>query len=180
MAYTCPSGTMTPSYDHPVRHAIDFSGVIDLSKVKLPKKLDSFREFLYNPKKARVSFLTARLSYCVTGAKFFKDGQWYQKGEFFSVDQNVHEFNRLFMEANPNLSYYESKNPTKSFQVKTYDFVDKGDERAGAINSLNEMKNVVNDIPGKIGSGISIVIFGGAVLLLYKIFGIPERKKEKS
>ena len=42
------------------------------------------------------------------------------------------------------------------------------------------MKNVVNDIPGKIGSGISIVIFGGAVLLLYKIFGIPERKKEKS
>ena len=180
MSYTCPSGTMKPGYDHPIRHAIDFSGVRDISKINFPKKLDSFKEFLYNPKRARLSFMTGRLSYCVTGAKFFKDGQWYQKGEFFSIDPNIHEFNRLFIEANPTLTYYDPKNPQKPFQVKTYDFVDKGDERSGAINSLIELKNVINDTPGKLGAGISLVIFGGAVLILYKVFGLPEEKKKEA
>lgn len=170
MNFTCPSGTMKPSYDHPIRHAIDLSGVSDISKVNFPPSLEKFREFLYNPKKRRISFLTARLSYCVTGAKFFKDGQWYQKGEFFSVDPNIHEFNRIFVAANPNLTYYDYKNPGSEFQVKTYDFVDKGDERAGAVNSLIQFKEAVNKIPVHIATATSFFIFSMAGLLLWKLF----------
>lgn len=77
--------------------------------------------------------MTARLTSIARPLRAsFKDGIFYKKGDFISLDPNKDEFNRIFVEANKNLSYYDYSNPSKPFEVKTYDFLDKGDEREAA------------------------------------------------
>ncbi|MBK6608740.1 MAG: hypothetical protein IPG24_25470 [Leptospiraceae bacterium] len=75
----CPPNAMLGTYDLPVRHCIDFSGVKDVTRVKIPDALTRFREFKFNDKLLRVSYMTARLTYCATRASFFKDGIFYKR-----------------------------------------------------------------------------------------------------
>lgn len=174
MYYACPIGTFKGAYDLPVRHAIDFTGITDLKKINIPVKLTEFREFLYNTKARRISFKVARLSYCATRAKWFEDNQMYQKGIFFSVDPQIHEFNKIFLEANPHLSYTET-NPNG---IQTYDFVDKDDDQSGAIKAINDLKKIFNLLPSKINTGINILLVGIIAITLVKFSNTINKKKE--
>ena len=174
MSFSCPIGTFKGTYDLPVRHGIDFSGITDLKKINIPEKLTRFREFLYNPKKARNSFKVVRLSYCATRAKWFEDGLMYQKGIFFSVDPNIHVFNQIFLDANPHLTYTNS-NPNG---IQTYDFVDKEDDQGGAIKAINDLKKIFNLIPEKLNTGINFLIAGIVGITLWKFSQTINKKKE--
>lgn len=166
----CPPNAMIGTYDLPVRHCIDFSGVKDVTRVKIPDALTRFREFKFNDKLLRISYMTARLTYCATRASFFKDGIFYKKGDFISLDPNKDEFNRIFVEANKNLSYYDYSNPSKPFEVKTYDFLDKGDERSGLINAAMQYKAAGNDIAKNFGNIVKVVVAGVVVIVLVKTY----------
>ncbi len=174
MSFSCPIGTFKGTYDLPVRHGIDFSGITDLKKINIPEKLTTYRDFLFNQKTRRISFKVARLSYCATRAKWFEDAQMYQKGIFFSVDPQVHEFNKIFLEANPKLTLTDT-NPNG---LQTYDFVDKGDEQAGAIKTMIDLKNIFNAIPGKINTGLNFLVFGIVAIALLKFSDSINKKKE--
>lgn len=184
MPLICPVNTYPGSPDLPVRHAIDFSGVSDIRSVVIPSRMEGFRGFLFSPKHSRVSFLTARGSFCRSGSKFFKDGKWYSAGDFFSQDPNIHEFNRLFIQANPRLSYYDPNDPTKPYIIKTYDFLDKGDERAGAYNSFSvfrkEVETGVAKLPSKVGGAFTFLLYGAAAVAVFRVYQATKGPKPKS
>lgn len=86
-------------YTGVIRHAIEFYG----TKPTIPAALRSFRGFLYNPDKARISFVTA----AGTGFK--------NPAKIYSTDPDIQRFNSIFSAANKNINWK---------LVKTYDFAD--------------------------------------------------------
>lgn len=172
--------TTSVNYDHPVRHAIDFSRVADISKINLPEEFDKYRGFLYNETTRRISFEVGRNTTCVTRAKGTPFTSNYEKGYFYSIDPSIKIFDALFIKYNPTLTF--SFNPKAMTQVFTYDFVDKANERAGVIYSANEFKKkfnkfLENPIPEfptwlkwTLGISIGVVIVGGAWIYSPKKF----------
>jgi hypothetical protein len=173
MNYSCPIGTFQGTYDLPVRHGIDFSGITDLKKINLPEKLTTYKDFLYNKKTRRISFKVARLSYCATRAKWFEEGRIYQKGIFFSVDPQIHTFNKIFLDANPNIKFTD-KDPNG---IQTYDYVDKEDDQAGAIKFFIDLKKIFNAIPEKINTSLNVVLIGVVGITLLKFFEVLNKNR---
>lgn len=86
-------------YTGVIRHAIEFYG----TKPTIPAALRSFRGFMYNPDKARISFVVA------AGTGFRNPAKIY------STDPDIQRFNSIFSAANKNINWK---------LVKTYDFAD--------------------------------------------------------
>lgn len=86
-------------YTGVIRHAIEFYG----TKPTIPTALKSFRSFLYNQDRARISFITAP----GTGFKNLT--------KIYSTDPEIQRFNSIFSAANQNINWK---------LVKTYDFAD--------------------------------------------------------
>jgi hypothetical protein len=173
MKFPCPSGSYKLSYDYPIRHAIDFSGISDLKKINLPEKLTKFRDFLYNPKKRRISFLVANNSSCVTNDQWFKNGDIYKRGVWFSQDPQVHEFNRIFLVSNPQIKF-TNNDPNG---IQTYDFLDKENDQTGAIKFFKDLLKIFTGIPEKLDTGINAILIGVVGIVLFKFFEIVKVKK---
>ena len=99
--------------DYEVRHAIAFRAYS--GKINLSDYLKSFYQFVYNPDKRRVSFVTEK------NTNFRKPFST----EIFSTDSAIHPFNNEFLKLNPqipfeNIQTYEMKadpDDTRIYQI---------------------------------------------------------------
>ena len=158
---SCPIGYYTPSRDEPVRHCIDFSGVPDNVRINLNNTMN-FREFKYNDKRKRISFLTQRLSFCVS----------LDRSKVISSDPQCKEFDTLFFTLNPHI-------PKASLLI--YEFFDTGDERYSWSELHNFIKfKFLNEIGGSVMDSTKILIYGASLILLYRIFSNTSSSKAET
>lgn len=170
----CPSTANPVTGDLPIRHAIDFSGIVNSDSIIIPDRLKQYREFIFNSKRKRISFLTARNSAC-KGSYLRTNWLYFKKSPsqlpYFSLDPNIHEFNRIFTEANKKQDFSK---------ISTYDFLDKGDEKAGIYHSLNKLKRTAEDIPNKLPHFFAFATAGIGLYFAYPFILTALSKKKKS
>ncbi len=150
----CPFGSF--GVDWNIRHCADFSGVT--GKIVIPDSLIEFREFGWNEKKKRISFLTATNSGC---RKEFQS-------VVFSMDKyQIDKWNQIFIEANPHLKY---DTPSSPGGVKFYDFADRDSDDKNGFTFWNKSKETLADIgnalPETVKSLFWIALIGGGFYLL--------------
>jgi hypothetical protein len=118
-------GADSPYYGT-VRHAIEFYG----TTANIPNSLKLFPGFVYNPDKARISFIVA-------------NGTALQKGiiskTVYSTDPKIQEFNQTFSLANPKIDWSK---------VKTYDFAVNESQPVITQTQTQNPRPNPNPIPG--------------------------------
>lgn len=156
--------------DAPVRHFVDYSGV--RGAVNIPASLKNFNSFIQNDSKRRISFRVAN------GTSFRKAFSTVR----YSTDPQIHEFNRIFTEANRNIDYKG---------VKTYDAIDYETARNEGSNTfavaVNTAKNsastvtskVVDESAKKAGSLFTLLLWGGAGYIALKTMGQSGKQSKR-
>lgn len=164
-----PSGYYQPTTDEPVRHCIDFSGVSDDVIINLPDSIKNFREFRFNEKRKRISFLVARL-------QFYKS---YFQQSVIDYDPQSAKFEALFLAYNPQLDF-------KSLQF--YSFIDTSDEtysfsdlyRFKRFKIIGAIADTTNTVVNTATNSFQLVMYGGAGLLLYSLYKKTNSKRAVS
>jgi len=153
--------------DAPVRHFVDYSGV--RGAVNIPASLKNFNSFIQNDSKRRISFRVAN------GTSFRKAFSTVR----YSTDPQIHEFNRIFTEANRNIDYKG---------VKTYDAIDYETARNEGTNTLavavntaaqSLSKDVIQKPVKAAGDAMSLLLYGGAAYIAYKVIGGSGKKTQR-
>ncbi len=149
----CPLGSR--SIDWSLRHCADFSGVT--GKIILPESLNQFRDFRYNEKKRRISFITANNSGC----------QKPNLVDVFSMDKyQIDAWNSIFIKANPYLKYETASSPGG---VKFYDFVDRDSDDKNGFTFWSRTQEKIADLPDVLSDATKaafwVLLIGGTIYL---------------
>lgn len=152
----CPIGSR--SIDWTIRHCADFSGVTN--KIIVPDELVKFKDFRYNAKKRRISFVTANNSGC----------QKPNLIDVFSMDKyQIDQWNAIFIKANPYLKYDTTDSPGG---VKFYDFADRDADDKNGFTFWSKTQETISGLPDVIPSILWIIGIGTTIYLLNK----PKKK----
>jgi hypothetical protein len=141
-------GNGDATIDSDVRHVITFRGFA--GKVNITSELKNFFQFVYNPDKRRVSFVTEKMT------------NWRKpfSTTVFSTDPKIKEFNDEFLKSNPQIDF---KN------IQTFDMIADPNDTKLWKEIEKQLKNI-NLFP--------YLVFGTIFLFLWKMPKIQNKKKE--
>lgn len=152
----CPVGSR--SIDWTIRHCADFSGVT--GKIIIPDALSEFKDFRYNEKRKRISFVTANNSGC----------QKPNLIDVFSMDKyQIDRWNDLFIKANPYLKYHTDKSPGG---VRFYDFADRDADDKNGFTFWSKTQENLSNLADSLQDTIKVLfwtaVIGGSFYYLSK------------